>query len=67
MFLQMKLQGFGACMHSSTSRGRGGDRKSERQREREFDPVASNSIRGNDETDRLGLHFSDECVGSPPT
>lgn len=38
-----------------------------RDKEREFDPVARNSIRGDDETDRLGLHFSEKCAGSPPT
>lgn len=53
------------CTHPHL--GGEGETERVRDREREFDPVASNSIRGNDETDRLGLHFSDECVGSPPT
>lgn len=39
VFLQIKLQGFGACMHSSTSRGRG-----RMIQNKETDPVARNSI-----------------------
>lgn len=53
------------CTHPHLEgEGEGGG---ETVREREFDPVARNSIRGDDETDRLRLHFSEECVGSPPT
>lgn len=44
-----------------------GQRERERERQREFDPVARNTIRGDDEADRLRLHFLEECVGSTPT
>lgn len=37
-------------------------RRRGRERKGEFDPAARNSSGGDDETDRAGLHFSEECV-----